>query len=143
MISRFAVIATLLGATTLLPATAHADVPPADSCATPGSACNTAPPDYKSPGTCTTTTCTKQNFQDGGTYEYPCDLCVAGGSGTGGTTGGAGASATGGSAGAKSGGGGGDDDGGCTLASAPARGAFGLAALALVGLAAGLRRRRA
>jgi len=125
---------------------ARADVPPADSCNTAGTACNNAAPDYQSPGVCTDTTCTKQNFQDGGTYEYACQLCLpsdAGTAGAGGGTGTGGGSSTGGSAGSSSKSSGSSDDGGCSLSpERPASSAPWLA-LALVGLGLGLRRREA
>ena len=128
----------LLLAVVLAPASALGDVAPPDTCTTAGSDCNTAPPDYQSPGTCVETTCTKGG-PDGSTT-YPCTLCQP--KGAAGSGGGAGASGASGAAGSPSGSGGEDDDGGCSVRPAPAGAAtaFGLLLLGLGALA--LERRR-
>jgi MYXO-CTERM domain-containing protein len=140
---RFNVLfASMLFATlSLASVSARADVPPADSCTTAGSSCDTAAPDYKSPGTCTDTTCTKLNPADGGTYEYPCLRCMPN-SGTAGAGGGTG---TGGSAGSSSKSSGSSDDGGCSLSpGGPGSNAPWLAlGLLGLGLGVGFRRRAA
>jgi hypothetical protein len=134
-----------------VPGIAFADVPPPDSCNAPGQACNTAPPDYQSPGICVSSMCTKAGPD--GSFEVPCNLCKpddgggTGGSGTGGSgTGGSGTggSSTGGSStGGSSSGSSSDDDGGCSFKGAPARGALALSLLALgLGALAFDRRRR-
>ncbi|MCE7894432.1 MAG: hypothetical protein DYH12_32820, partial [Sorangiineae bacterium PRO1] len=70
--------AFLFGALALSATSASADVPPPDQCNTAGDACNTAPPDYKSPGTCTAKKC--QKALPDGSVEYDCNLCVPSGS---------------------------------------------------------------
>ncbi len=81
---------------------ASADVPPPNDCNTPGGGCSTAPPDYQSPGTCTSTTCSKAG-PDGG-FDVPCNLCLPNEGGV--AEGGTGAPA--------------NDDSGCTVAPGPA-----------------------
>jgi MYXO-CTERM domain-containing protein len=128
------------------PSLSHADVPPPDACQTPGQSCDTAPPDYQSPGTCVATNCPKAG-PDGG-FDVPCNLCVPddGGTGTGGAagsgSGGAAGSSAGGSAGKSSGSS--SDDGGCSLSGAPAQGgaALGMLLLGLGAMALGRRRAR-
>lgn len=140
----------LIAALLAVPATALADVPPPDSCLTAGDACDNAPPDYQTAGTCTESTCTKAT-PDGST-EYPCLLCIAGSAGSGGSSGsgagGSSGSGTGGSAGSSSGTGGSaggssdSDDGGCAIrGTATGAASLGIVALALGALAFGLRRR--
>jgi hypothetical protein len=58
---------------------ALADVPPPDSCQTAGESCNNAGPDYKSPGVCTSQTCSKTLPGADAPYTYACLLCTAGG----------------------------------------------------------------
>jgi hypothetical protein len=116
-----------------------ADVPPPDQCMTAGEPCTNAPPDYKSPGTCADSTCTKAT-PDGSTT-YPCTLCQPGGSGgssgsggSGGTTGSGGSAGSAGSAGAgtsKD-----NDDGGCATQPV-SHGTSGSVGLLLLGLALG------
>ncbi|MBX3126252.1 MAG: hypothetical protein KF718_06025 [Polyangiaceae bacterium] len=118
MSKRIASLGALLAAS-LVVASASADVPPPDSCNTPGAACNTAPPDFKSPGTCVTQKCQKPG-PDGG-FEVDCDLCQPNAGGAGGGSAGTGGSGTGGSGTGGSGTGGSgtsqssDDDGGCAV----------------------------
>lgn len=136
---RQALALSVLGVSLILPGIAFADVPPPDSCNTPGQACDTAPPDYHSPGVCVASTCTKAGPD--GSFEVPCNLCKpvdggTGGSGTGGS--GTGGSSTGGSSSSSSN----DDDGGCSFKGAPARGALALSLLALGLGALALDRRR-
>lgn len=104
MSKRIASLGALLAAS-LVVASASADVPPPDSCNTPGAACNTAPPDFKSPGTCVTQKCQKPG-PDGG-FEVDCDLCQPNAGGAGGGSAGTGGSGTGGSGTGGSGTGGG------------------------------------
>lgn len=135
--------AFLLGALALSSASASADVPPPDQCNTAGEACSTAPPDYKSPGTCTAKKC--QKALPDGSVEYDCNLCVpsgsagaGGGAGTGGGSATGGSTATGGSKSSSS-----SDDGGCSIGTPSAERTSLLIALGLglAGLGA-LRRRR-
>lgn len=139
MTKRLALVTALAVATFSFASTsARADVPPQDSCQTAGSSCTTAPPDYKSPGICTATKCTKQIGPDGSPYEYDCNLCKpddGGSAGSGGGSATGGASATGGS---KSSSG---DSGGCSIVSPGAGVAGALFALGL-SLGAFVRRRR-
>jgi len=58
-----------------LPLTALADIAPPDTCAKPGDACTTAPPDYKSAGVCVKRKCTRATPR--GTVEYDCNRCEA------------------------------------------------------------------
>lgn len=122
---------------------ALADVPPPDSCTTAGKPCDTAPPDYKSPGTCVESTC--QKAMPDATLEYPCNLCKAGSGGSAGSSSGgsSGSSAgSGGGAGSTSSGSGSGDDGGCSVRGAPQGGAaLALLALGLGALALERRRR--
>jgi MYXO-CTERM domain-containing protein len=91
---------------------ARADVPPADTCTSPGQPCQNAGAvnGPGQPGTCVEATCTKYLFHDGGLtpMTYTCHRCeapdggTAGGDGTAGAAGGT-AGAAGGSAGAAGG----------------------------------------
>lgn len=72
---RFALVLALL----LTPAGALADVPPPNACSDIGSDCATAPPDYKTAGVCTKTTCSEPAFKGGGSHD--CNLCLPGKSG--------------------------------------------------------------
>jgi hypothetical protein len=108
---------------------AHADVPPPDSCNSAGTACNVAGPNYDQPGTCVDSTCTRAT--PGGPVSYACLRCEigadsGGGAGGGASNGAGGAPATSGGAanggGAPSGGASGakssgkhEDDGGCEI----------------------------
>lgn len=133
-----------LALTTTLATSAAADVPPPNDCTTPGQACDNAPPDYKSPGVCTKTTCQKAYPPPDGSI-VDCNLCLPsdGGTGTGGAAGGgaAGSPGTGGSGtgGAGTAGGsssGSSDDGSCSVSSVPRGGttaALLLAAVAALG----------
>lgn len=104
-----------------LSSTALGDVPPPDTCQTVGESCSNAEPDYKSPGVCTSQTCSKPVPGGDGPYTYPCLRCLPG-------------SADGGSAPANGG-----DDGGCRI-SPRAGGSF--ASLLVVGSLLGLCFRR-
>jgi MYXO-CTERM domain-containing protein len=52
------------------------DVPPGDVCGEVGVACQHALPDFKSPGICTKTTCSRRNLSTGKDYDYECLKCV-------------------------------------------------------------------
>ena len=99
---------------------ARADIPPADSCTSPGQPCQVAGPNYDQAGICQTATCTK-GFPDGQggitTTTYACNRCELGGAGgaggavsgtagSSGSTGGAGGTPTAGGAGGAPAGGG-------------------------------------
>jgi MYXO-CTERM domain-containing protein len=150
---------------------ARADVPPPDSCTSPGQPCQNGGPSYDQAGTCVAATCTKSvPAADGGrmSLSYACHLCQPGGGGGGAggaATGGAGGAATGGAAtggaagsaatggtasgGTTAGSGGVAVDGslksssGCAIAPGDRGEPAGLALLVAIGLAAVLRRRHA
>lgn len=63
----------------LVAPTALADVPPPDVCGEVGVACQRAAPDFKTPGICTKSTCSKRNLSTGKDYTYECLRCVASG----------------------------------------------------------------
>jgi hypothetical protein len=69
---RFVLVLTL--GLLVTPFSAGADVPPPDTCGTPGGACSSAPPDYKSPGVCTKQRCSRPSPK--GNIEYDCNRCV-------------------------------------------------------------------
>jgi hypothetical protein len=52
------------------------DVPPGDVCGQVGAKCQQALPDFKSPGICTKTTCSRRNLSTGKDYDYECLKCV-------------------------------------------------------------------
>jgi len=72
-------LAVLLAVDVLLGAAgvASADVPPLNECSPAGADCENAPPDYKSPGICTKSGCSKKNYVTGETSSFACNLCVA------------------------------------------------------------------
>ncbi|HMR04257.1 MAG TPA: hypothetical protein PKA88_00705 [Polyangiaceae bacterium] len=115
MLGRGLRIAAVLG---LAAVPALADVPPPNECHEPGKTCQTAPPDFHSPGICKETKCSKPYPVE---TEWICNLCEA-------ETGSR-----------KAGGGGGCA--GCAVANPPTPwGASG--ALALLGIAVATRRCR-
>ncbi len=119
---------------------ARADIPPADTCTSPGQPCQNAGAinGPGKPGTCVEATCTKSLFHDGGltTMTYACHRCEASDAGTaaaggtggaapgvagaGGTAGAAGATAAGGATGSAGKPGAGSSSG-CAMAGSPAR----------------------
>ncbi|WP_437868358.1 hypothetical protein [Sorangium sp. So ce363] len=142
-------IAALLAAPLLTSSSARADVPPPESCDTPGSSCNNAGPAYNEPGTCTQQKCQRTlPGEDGGftTMEYDCNLCIASGGSSTSASGGSATSASGGdstSAGSAGADKASSDDGGCAMSGAASDGA--MAGLMLLCGAAALvtaRRRR-
>jgi len=68
----------LIALTLLVSTTALADIPPPNQCDKPGAACDTAGPDYKSPGVCQTQRCSRQLPGPNGVekHEYDCNLCM-------------------------------------------------------------------
>jgi MYXO-CTERM domain-containing protein len=96
------VIAAAVGTLALDDGRARADVAPPDSCTSPGQPCQNAGPQYDSPGTCLTATCTRQvPAPDGGTMsmDYDCNRCTANGGAGGNGAGGGGGSMKSGSSG--------------------------------------------
>ncbi|MBK7582082.1 MAG: PEP-CTERM sorting domain-containing protein [Myxococcales bacterium] len=131
-------ISLSLGALTFQASSAHADVPPPNGCNTPGASCTTAPPDYKSPGTCVTSKC--QKALPDGSIEYDCSLCVpsdAGSAGAGGGAGAGGSPSTGGKKASDS-----SSDSSCSLRATNTGEPTGLLSLGLVLAGLALRRRR-
>jgi hypothetical protein len=72
LLATLAAVGALLGASNV----ASADVPPPNECSPAGTDCENAPPDYKSPGTCTKSGCSKKNYATGETSTFECNLCV-------------------------------------------------------------------
>jgi hypothetical protein len=126
--TRLAFAAALALSLAGLSGAARADLAPPNACSGPGTACNTAGPNYNAAGTCATKTCTRTlpPTMAGGpptTTSYSCNLCEA--------------KAT--DAGADSGQGSKSSDDGCSYGG---RGGGSIAALAAVALVLGARRRR-
>ena len=99
MLKSVAIVLITAAAGVSLPAAAHADIPPPDTCLSEGVACHNAGPQAADDGQCTAATCTK-TLPGGAAMHYDCLLCKApGDAGAGGTAGEAGEAATAGAAG--------------------------------------------
>jgi hypothetical protein len=57
------------------PIAASADVPPPSACDVVDKPCNTAPPDYRSPGVCKKDRCSRAT--PSGVVSYDCNLCAS------------------------------------------------------------------